>query len=245
MITITGLTKIYGKTRALSIPALEITNGEMFGLVGNNGAGKTTMFRLILDLVEATEGEVWISSMPVKKREDWKMITGSYLDEGFLIDYLSPAEYLSFVGGLHLWTADDYSRFYRSLDGFGDERLLQEKKPIRSLSQGNKNKIGIIAALIGNPQLVILDEPFAHLDPSSQISLKRLLSRINMESGTTMLISSHDLTHVTEVCHRIVLLEEGLILKDLQTADGTLGELEAYFSGANKGLKDHNLYTND
>ncbi|MCX6241246.1 MAG: ABC transporter ATP-binding protein [Bacteroidetes bacterium] len=230
MISIRDLKKVYGRTQALSIAQLEIGNGEMFGLVGNNGAGKTTMFRLILDLIEATEGEVLIRSMPVQRQEDWKMITGSYLDEGFLIDYLSPSEYFSFVGGLHSWTADDYSRFYLSLEGFCPDDMLQGKKPIRSLSQGNKNKIGIIAALIGDPQLLVLDEPFAHLDPSSQIILKRLLKKINADRGTTMLISSHDLTHVTEICNRIVLLEEGLILKDLHTAGGTLGELEAYFS---------------
>jgi ABC-2 type transport system ATP-binding protein len=230
MIRIRDLKKVYGRTTALSIPQLEIGKGEMFGLVGNNGAGKTTMFRLILDLIAATAGEVWIRSMPVKKQEDWKMITGSYLDEGFLIDYLSPSEYLSFVGGLHGWSADDCSCFYLSLDGFCADDILQGKKPIRSLSKGNKNKIGIIAALMGVPQLVILDEPFAHLDPSSQIILKRLLKKVNSGRGTTMLISSHDLTHVTEICNRIVLLEEGVILKDLQTAGGTLGELEAYFS---------------
>ena len=230
MISIRDLKKVYGRTQALSIAQIEIGNGEMFGLVGNNGAGKTTMFRLILDLIEATEGEVLIRSMPVQRQEDWKMITGSYLDEGFLIDYLSPSEYFSFVGGLHSWTADDYSRFYLSLEGFCPDDMLQGKKPIRSLSQGNKNKIGIIAALIGDPQLLVLDEPFAHLDPSSQIILKRLLKKINADRGTTMLISSHDLTHVTEICNRIVLLEEGLILKDLHTAGGTLGELEAYFS---------------
>ena len=230
MISIRDLKKVYGRTQALSIAQLEIGNGEMFGLVGNNGAGKTTMFRLILDLIEATEGEVLIRSMPVQRQEDWKMITGSYLDEGFLIDYLSPSEYFSFVGGLHSWTADVYSRFYLSLEGFCPDDMLQGKKPIRSLSQGNKNKIGIIAALIGDPQLLVLDEPFAHLDPSSQIILKRLLKKINADRGTTMLISSHDLTHVTEICNRIVLLEEGLILKDLHTAGGTLGELEAYFS---------------
>jgi ABC-2 type transport system ATP-binding protein len=198
--------------------------------VGNNGAGKTTMFRLVLDLIQATEGEVLLRSVPVQKHEDWKLFTGSYLDEGFLIDYLSPSEYFSFTGGLHGWTADDCSRFYLSLDGFGADDILQWKKPIRSYSQGNKNKIGIIAAMMGDPALLVLDEPFAHLDPSSQIILKRLLKKINAERGTTILISSHDLTHVTEVCHRIVLLEEGLVLKDLQTAGGTLGELEAYFA---------------
>lgn len=231
MIRIRDLKKVYGKTTALSIPRLEIGKGEMFGLVGNNGAGKTTMFRLILDLIEATEGEVWINSMQVQKQEEWKMITGSYLDEGFLIDYLTPSEYLSFVGGLHGLSPDDYSRFYHSLEGFCTDELLQGKKPIRSLSQGNKNKIGIMAALMGNPELVILDEPFAHLDPSSQIMLKRFLKNLNSERGTTLLISSHDLTHVTEICNRIVLLEEGLILKDLLTSGETLGELEQYFTG--------------
>ncbi|MEI8005216.1 MAG: ABC transporter ATP-binding protein [Bacteroidota bacterium] len=231
MISIRNLKKVYGRSTVLSIPQLEIGNGEMFGLVGNNGAGKTTMFRLILDLIAATEGEVLIRSIPVQKHEDWKLFTGSYLDEGFLIDYLSTSEYFSFVGGLHGWTADDYSRFYLSLEGFGADDILHGKNPIRSYSQGNRNKIGIIAALMGNPSLVVLDEPFAHLDPSSQIILKRLLKKTNAELGTTMLISSHDLAHVTEVCHRIVLLEEGLVLKDLQTAGGTLGELEKYFSG--------------
>ena len=232
MIRITELQKLYNKTKALDIPFLEIGAGEIFGLVGNNGAGKTTMFRLILDLIAATTGEVFIRNMPVSRQEDWKKITGSYLDEGFLIDYLSPSEYFSFIGGLHSWSADDFSRFYQSLEGFGADDLYHGKKPIRSLSQGNRNKTGIIAALMGDPEVVILDEPFAHLDPSSQIMLKRLLKKINAERGTTMLISSHDLTHVTEICNRIVLLGEGLVLKDLHTAGGTLVELENYFSRA-------------
>ena len=230
MIRIRDLKKLYNKTKALDIPSLEIGDGEIFGLVGNNGAGKTTMFRLILDLTGATTGEVFIRNMQVSRQEDWKMITGSFLDEGFLIDYLSPAEYFSFIGSLHGWTADDFARFYLSLEGFSADDLHHGKKPIRSLSQGNKNKIGIIAALIGIPEVIILDEPFAHHDPSSQIMLKRLLKKINAEQGTTMLISSHDLTHVTGICNRIVLLEEGLILKDLQTATETLGELERYFA---------------
>jgi len=230
MIHLRDLKKFYNKTRALDIPSLDIKNGEIFGLVGNNGAGKTTMFRLILDLIEATTGDVIIKSIPVNRLEAWKKFTGSYLDEGFLIQYLSPAEYFSFIGHLHNWSADDFSRFYQSLEGFGVDDMVNGRKPIRSLSQGNKNKIGIIAALMGNPELIVLDEPFAHLDPSSQIILKRLLKKINAEQGTTMLISSHDLTHVTEICNRIVLLEEGLILKDIKTATDTLSELETYFS---------------
>ena len=98
------------------------------------------------------------------------------------------------------------------------------------MSKGNLKKVGIVGTFIGEPDLVILDEPFANLDPSSQIGLKRLITDIAKNTEITFLISSHDLTHVTEVCNRIVLLEKGKILKDIKTTSSTLKELEAYFS---------------
>jgi ABC-2 type transport system ATP-binding protein len=98
------------------------------------------------------------------------------------------------------------------------------------MSKGNKKKIGIAAALLGSPELIILDEPFANLDPSSQIRLKNLIRDLPPE--LTVLISSHDLAHVTEVCQRIVLLEDGKVIRDIKDApERTLEELEAYFSG--------------
>ncbi len=230
MIKVKGLKKQYAGTTALHIPEMEIVAGESFGLIGNNGAGKTTFFRLILDLLAATEGEVTSKKVQVSQSEEWKKYTGSYLDEGFLIEYLSPAEYFNFIGSLHGMNAEDLTGFYHQLDGFASEELYQNRKPIRALSKGNKSKVGIIAALMGNPEIVILDEPFAHLDPSSQISLKRLLKRVNSELNVTLLVSSHDLTHVTEVCNRIVLLESGLIIRDFATTPGTMSELEEYFT---------------
>ena len=209
---------------------MQISAGESFGLIGNNGAGKTTFFRLILDLVASSGGDVFSKEVAVSRSEIWKKYTGSYLDEGFLIDYLSPVEYFGFIGYLHGMNAEDIASFFGQVDGFADETLWKNQKPIRSLSQGNKSKVGILAALMGNPEIVILDEPFAHLDPSSQISLKRLLKKVNTERRTTLLVSSHDLAHVTEVCNRIVLLEAGLVIRDFVTTPDTLKELEEYFT---------------
>ena len=230
MIHATDLQKEYNGVTVLNIPAIRIPQGESFGLVGNNGAGKTTFFRLILDLIEATTGEVEIDSKKVMRNDDWKSITGSFLDEGFLIDFLTPEEYFSFVAKLHNKSEGDMVVFLESLKDFFNDEILLSKKLIRDFSKGNQKKIGIAAALIGDPKILILDEPFTALDPSSQIRLKRFLVDLQTQFNMTMLISSHDLNHVTEVCKRIVVLEKGKIVKDIHTDADTLKELEAYFA---------------
>ena len=230
MIHATDLQKIYNGVTVLNIPAIRIPQGESFGLVGNNGAGKTTFFRLILDLIEATTGEVEIDSQKVMRNDAWKTITGSFLDEGFLIDFLTPEEYFNFVAKLHDKSEGDLVLFLESMKDFFNDEILVSKKLIRDFSKGNQKKIGIAAALIGDPKILILDEPFTALDPSSQIRLKRFLVELQTRFNMTMLISSHDLNHITEVCKRIVVLEKGKIVKDLNTDADTLKELEAYFA---------------
>lgn len=230
MIQVINLKKAYNGTTVLNIPSLEIAKGESFGLVGNNGAGKTTFFRLILDLIEANEGEVRIDGEKVARNEAWKEITGSFLDEGFLIDFLTPGEYFKFTGKLYHKSEGDIALFTEWMEEFFNGEITGSKKLIREFSKGNQKKIGIAAALLGDPQILILDEPFTALDPSSQIRLKRLLNDLQERTGMTMLISSHDLNHVTEVCKRIVVLEKGDIVKDLRTEQDTLKELEAYFA---------------
>jgi len=230
MIHATDLQKEYNGVTVLNIPAIRIPQGESFGLVGNNGAGKTTFFRLILDLIEATTGEVEIDSKKIMRNDDWKSITGSFLDEGFLIDFLTPEEYFNFVAKLHNKSEGDMVVFLESLKDFFNDEILLSKKLIRDFSKGNQKKIGIAAALIGDPKILILDEPFTALDPSSQIRLKRFLVDLQTQFNMTMLISSHDLNHVTEVCKRIVVLEKGKIVKDIHTDADTLKELEAYFA---------------
>ena len=228
MIKVTDLQKTYNGITVLNIPSINIPQGESFGLVGNNGAGKTTFFRLILDLIEASKGEVLINDKKVMRSDEWKTITGSFLDESFLIDFLTPNEYFNFIGKLHKKSEGDIALFLDSMSEFFNGAIL--KKLVRDLSKGNQKKVGIAAALMGDPKILILDEPFTALDPSSQIRLKRFLNDLQSKFNMTMLISSHDLNHVTEVCKRIVVLEKGNIVKDLQTDTDTLKELESYFA---------------
>jgi len=230
MIKSTELSKTYGDVTVLNIPSLEIPKGQSFGLVGNNGAGKTTYFNLILDLIKPTTGNVLNNEIQVNKSEDWKPFTAAFIDESFLIGYLTPEEYFYFIGELRGMNKADIDTFLSQFEEIFNEEILGRKKYLRDLSKGNQKKAGIVAALIGNPEVIVLDEPFANLDPTTQIRLKKLLRDLTKNTNTTILISSHDLGHVTEVCERIVVLDKGVIVKDLKTSEETLKELEAYFS---------------
>lgn len=231
MIRITDLKKNYKRKNVLNIRDLSINEGEIFGLVGNNGAGKTTLLRLMLDLIRADEGEVLSYGNNVSKTEVWKDYTASYLDEGFLIEYLTPEEFLGFIADEYRLTKEDLdSRLALLGDFFNGEVLGQGKKYIRDFSKGNRQKIGVASALITEPKVLILDEPFNSLDPTSQILLKRILSDYNRKSGATMIISSHDLNHVTEICTRIAIIEKGIIIRDLGNEGQAMAELAEYFS---------------
>lgn len=230
MIEVKDLSKAYYGNVVLNIPELKIPKGESFGLVGNNGAGKTTFFRLILDLIRASSGAVYINADNVMGSVKWKRFTGSYLDEGFLIDFLSPEEYFEFLADINGLSKGDVKEFYDGFAEFFNNEVLGKKKFIRELSSGNQKKVGIAAALMTRPELLILDEPFNSLDPTTQIRLKSLLKKVQEDRNLTALISSHDLNHVTEVCERIVVLETGNIVQDIKTTATTLKDLEKYFS---------------
>ncbi len=229
-IQITNLQKIYGKQTALDIDRLHVEPGELCGIVGNNGAGKTTLFRLMLDLIAPNRGEVQVNGKKVAQSEHWKAITGSYLDEGFLIDFMTPEEYFYFSGTIYGLSRPEVDEALVPFKRFLTDEIVGQKKYIRQLSSGNKQKAGIVAALIVRPQLLILDEPFNYLDPSSQILIKRLLTQDNAARQTTMLVSSHNLNHITDMCKRLILLEKGRVIKDLRLPDDSLTEVEQYFS---------------
>lgn len=230
MITIDTVSKKYGKAEVLNIDALEIPTGQSFGLVGNNGAGKTTLFNILLDLIRPTTGAIVTNDISVHKSEAWKNFTGSFIDESFLISYLTPEEYFQFIGDLRGTNKTDVTSFLSQFEEFFNEEVLGKKKYLRDLSKGNQKKVGIVAAMMGNPQVVVLDEPFANLDPTTQIRLKKLLKTLTTDKDVTVLVSSHDLSHVTEVCERIVVLDKGLVVKDITTSRETLKELESYFA---------------
>lgn len=228
MIQINNLSKAYGGQVVLDVETLQIPAGQSFGLVGNNGAGKTTLFSLLLDLIQPYQGEVLSKEINVSKSSDWKKYTGAYLDENFLIGFQTPDEYFEFTGSLYGMNKSDVQQFLERFEVLFNDEIRGKKKYIRDLSKGNQKKVGIAAALIGDPEVVVLDEPFANLDPTSQIRLKQLIKEL--EDDKTVLISSHDLSHVTEVCERIVVLEKGKVIKDIFTQEDTLRELEAYFA---------------
>ena len=225
------LEKQYSGQTALNIPSLKIEQGELVGIVGNNGAGKTTLLRLTLDLIEATEGYVQIGDEKVNDSTHWKRHTGSFLDEGFLIGFLTPREYFHFNGevyGLSPQQVDENLEQYRRFLG---EEIMDTDKYIRQLSTGNKQKVGIAAAMLPKPSLLLLDEPFNFLDPSSQLIIRNLIKEENERRGTTMLISSHNINHLSGICQRVILLEKGLIIKDIRPdANGGLDEVERYFA---------------
>ncbi|MGN6396617.1 MAG: ABC transporter ATP-binding protein [Mucilaginibacter sp.] len=229
MIEIKNLKKVYGGAVVVNVQELNINKGESVGLVGNNGAGKTTMFRMMLDLIRPDAGHVSSNGEDVAGHENWKNYTASYLDEGFLIDYLTPEEYFYFIGSLHQQSRAHVDDFMAGLTDFFNGEILKKGKYIRDLSKGNQCKVGVASCLLQGPELLMLDEPFANIDPSTQFRLKSILKDINKNRGVTTLISSHDLNHITDVCDRVLLMEKGKIIKDIATSSSTLNELEQYF----------------
>lgn len=231
MITIDKLKKNFGEKVAVDIEHYEINQGDMLGLVGNNGAGKTTLFRLMLDLLKADDGKVIINDIDVSQSEDWKSITGAFIDDGFLIDYLTPEEYFYFIGKMYGLKKEEVDERLVPFKRFMSGEVIGHKKLIRNYSAGNKQKIGIISAMLHYPQLLILDEPFNFLDPSSQSIIKHLLKKYNEEHQATVIISSHNLNHTVDVCPRIALLEHGVIIRDIINEDNSAEkELEDYFN---------------
>ena len=240
MIQIKNLKKSFGSTIASDIPSLTINDGDILGLVGNNGAGKTTLFRMLLDLLKADEGEVTLSCPATAESEavvvnpalseQWKEWTGAYIDDGFLIDFLTPEEYFAFIGKITNMTTEEIDNRMKDFERLAGGEIFGQKKLIRNLSAGNKQKVGIMSALFNRPQLVILDEPFNFLDPSSQNILKHELVEYNRQTGATILISSHNLAHTIDISTRITLLEKGRIIKDMPNSNGSAQtELEDYF----------------
>jgi ABC-2 type transport system ATP-binding protein len=233
-IIINDLKKSFGEKVAVNIKDFTIRGGEILGLVGNNGAGKSTLFRLILDLIKADEGMVRMRDtsrdINVAKTEEWKDWTGAYVDDSFLIDYLTPDEYFQFIAQICGKESEELQQFLDKFKHFMADEILGQKKYIRNLSAGNKQKVGIMAAMLLQPQILILDEPFNFLDPSSQSAIKHLLKKYNEETHATILVSSHNLQHTVDICPRIALLEHGIIIRDIDNHDGLAQrELEDYF----------------
>lgn len=230
MISAQNLSKQYNGVTVLNIEYLDIPKGQSFGLVGNNGAGKTTFFSLLLDLIQPTTGGIKNNKIEVDKSEAWKPFTSAFIDESFIIGYLTAEEYFYFIGDLRGQNKADVDALLEKHKEFFNNEILKSGKYLRDLSKGNMKKVGIIGALIGNPEVIILDEPFANLDPTTVNRLKKIIKELADDPNVTVLVSSHDLIHTVEVCSRIVALSKGQVMKDIQTSAETLKELEEFFA---------------
>ena len=229
-ITIHNLTKKFGDKTAVCIPEFHLTHNEIVGLVGNNGSGKTTFFRLLTDLTKADTGEVLLNGINPAHSETWKAHTGVYLDESFLIDYLTPEEYFNFIATVSGIGSATLQQRLQTFESFMNGEIIGTKKLIRNFSAGNKQKIGIIAAMLSTPTFLILDEPFNFLDPSGQNALKQIICNSGKQNNTTVIISSHNLHHTIDISTRIVLLEDGNIINDFSDVDADAkNQLEVYF----------------
>lgn len=235
ILDIDGLTKSFNQIEVLNIPNLTIQQGEMVGILGNNGAGKTTFFRLCLDLLEANSGFVSIENEKVNDSNHWKKDTSAFIDEHFLIDFLTPEEYFYFLGDLYNIDKNQVDSALIDFTPFMNDEILNKKKYIDKFSKGNKQKIGIVGAMFIRPKLLILDEPFNFLDPSSQIRIKKLLQEYNQKYNMTILLSSHNIQYVTDICNRVIVLESGKIIYNESTLDElTKTKLQNYFENKNE-----------
>ena len=225
------LQKKYGENTVLDIPELTIHSGELVGLVGNNGAGKTTLLRLMLDVIQATRGRVLSNDQDVAGSETWKTFTGSFIDKHFLIDFYTPEEYFTFIAKIYDIPEETLRQRLEEYAPLMNGEILGTRKFLKDFSEGNRQKIGIIGAMMINPKVLLLDEPFNYLDPSSQIIISKLIQKMNQELVTSVPTFIHNQNSIADISTRILLLEKGLLVKDLPNHDGSAtSELNAYFN---------------
>ncbi len=229
MIEIVNLKKCFGSVKAVDVKSLSLNKGEIVGLVGNNGAGKTTLMRLMLDLIKADSGSVTINGTDVSKSEDWKSLVGSYMDSSFLIDFYTVKEYLHFICDAYSVDKSQQDSAIEMFKGFIEESAWAENKYIKDLSSGNKQKVGIASAIIPHTDVIILDEPFNYLDPTSQVVANNIIKK-EAERGALVLVSTHNLAHVANLCTRVLLMEKSEIIKDIDNSHGDARQiLSDYF----------------
>lgn len=227
MIKVKNLKKEFNGVSALNITDLEIRNGECVGIVGNNGAGKTTLFKSILDLLKPDSGFISVEGHHVNITAEWQNHINAFIDESFLIEFLKPKEYLNFILKMKHSTFE-VEQLLSEYSEFSNKDIDENKKYIRDLSTGTKVRIGVLSLLAGNPKYILMDEPFAHLDPTSQAKLRKLI-RAQKDLGRSVIVSSHNLQNIGESCDRVILIETGEIKYDVEVSEENMKLLASYF----------------
>ncbi|MFX0084351.1 MAG: ABC transporter ATP-binding protein [Candidatus Hodarchaeota archaeon] len=230
IIKIQDLTKYYGKSRGIENLSLEIKEGEIFGFLGPNGAGKTTTIRCMINILLPTSGNIWINGNKVtRKNPEIRENIGYIPGEFILPENYSVNEFLSYIQNMRKKTS---KRRNELVERFS----LPSKKKIGELSKGNKQKVGIVAALMHDPDVLILDEPTSGLDPLLQQELYELLLE-SKKQGKTIFFSSHNLSEVQRICDRVAIIKEGTLVKveEIHTLNKNVSRvLEAQLNSPNE-----------
>jgi len=231
-LNISSVSKNFGSTRALDGVSLKVEAGCVYGLLGPNGSGKSTLMRTVLDLVKPDSGEIQVYGIDVKQQPiEVKRIIGYVPETPRLYEFLTATEYLDFTGDIRSLDAETkrqrIGEFLRALELEG-----RENEMISGYSQGMKQKVAIIAALLHKPKLLILDEPLNGLDPRAARIVKDLIHKLAGE-GVAAVFSTHVLEIAEAICDRIAIMYQGQVL-----SEGTAAELRGQAGMPGSSLED-------
>ncbi|MBR6782063.1 MAG: ABC transporter ATP-binding protein [Clostridia bacterium] len=223
MIEVKGLTKVYGNKTAVDNVSFKIRNGRIYGLLGSNGAGKSTTMNIIAGCLSPTEGTVLINGYDICTQPIEAKRQIGYLPElPPLFTDMTPLEYLTFVAEAKGVSAELVDRQVREAMSLTDLSAVQDRL-IRNLSKGYRQRVGIAQAILGSPDIVILDEPTVGLDPKQLTEIRALIRKLG--NKMTVIISSHILSEIAELCDHVIILSEGRVV-----ADSPMADLEAQVS---------------
>lgn len=211
MLEVQELTKYFGRRIAVDRVTFQVNSGEIVGYLGPNGAGKSTTVKMIVGILKPSRGQILLNGLPIQKSlEDFKMRIGYVPEEAVLYSHLSGYEYLQLVGRLRGLQENEITR---KIDALLRLCLLYpyKRSPIVSYSKGMKQKIMMLAALLHNPEILILDEPFSGLDVSSILVFRTLLKSL-AAAGKAILFSSHVLEVIEKICDRVLVIHESRLL---------------------------------
>ena len=228
MLEVKHITKYYGKNKAVDDLSFTVKNGEIFGLLGENGAGKTTTFRIIMGLIDASLGEVLLDG----KKIDYNLTDkiGFVTEERSLLTKLTVFEQLKFYGVLK---GLDERKVEKDIDKWLEKFEITDYKnrKIKELSKGNQQKVQFISAIMNNPKLLILDEPFTGLDPINVKMMKEAIYELQ-KKGASIIFSSHQMEYIEDFCEKLVILVKGHSI-----VSGSLKEIKESFGIKNIMLR--------
>ncbi len=221
MILVSGLTKYYGEVRAIEDVSFTASRGQVLGFLGPNGAGKTTTIRILVGFMPATRGAAIVEGLDVfKEAKELRRIIGYLPENPPLYQDMSVTAYLKFAGRIKGMSGKEISR---ALEGVLEKCSITEvaSRPIRHLSKGYRQRVGLAQAFIHNPPVLFLDEPTLGLDPRQTFEIRGLIKDLSLDR--TVVLSTHILPEVAQICDRVVIINEGRVVVEKGLEELTKG----------------------